>query len=206
MRQDQLNPLLDQYKNIATSTIGHVLDDGFIPEIHAVNPVIHVCGRVRTVILNSINAQALRVALLESQTGDVLVIDARALGHRACWGEQRHRAAIVHQLAAVVVLGSVTDIDVLRKMKVPIFAKNVSCLTTRQEGESQVEFDQTIRFADTNIDTGDIMIGDADGVFILKPDIAAQYQKQFKNMQDIEQQKRDEFIQKYPISLYHHDF
>ncbi|OTG98317.1 dimethylmenaquinone methyltransferase [Acinetobacter sp. ANC 4654] len=201
---DQLSILLKQYANVASSTIGHVLDTGYLPEIHAVNSIQHVVGIVRTVTLNSINAMQIRNALLESKAGDVLVIDARKLGYRACWGEQRHRAAIYHQLAAIVVIGAVTDIDALRTMKVPVFAQTVSCLTTRSEGESLVDFDQDIQYFDSTISTGDLMIADADGVFILKPDIAAQYLEKFQNMELLEKQKRDQFFKQHSLEQYYH--
>jgi len=201
---DSLNHLLVSYSHIASSTIGHVLDIGYLPGIHAMNPVQHVVGRVRTLSLNSVNAMQIREALLASQAGDVLVIDARNIGDRACWGEQRHRAAIFHQLAAVVVLGAVTDIRALSTMKVPVFARTVSCLTTRADGESQVDFDQDIHYFDTVISTGDLMVGDADGVFVLKPDIAEQYVEQFQNMELIEQQKRDQFFKQHQPEDYYY--
>ena len=201
---DRLNSVLKQYATIASSTIGHVLDTGYLPDIHAVNSVQHVVGIVRTVTLNSINATQIRNALLESNAGDVLVIDARKLGYRACWGEQRHRAAIYHQLAAIVVIGAVTDIDALRAMKVPIFAQTVSCLTTRSDGECLVDFDQDIQYFNTTISSGDLMVGDADGVFVLKHDIAVQYSEKFQNMELLEQQKREQFfIQNSPEHYYH---
>lgn len=201
---DSLNSALKQYATIASSTIGHVLDTGYLPEIHAVNSVQHVVGIVRTVTLNSINAMQIRQALLESKAGDVLVIDARKLGYRACWGEQRHRAAIFHQLAAIVVIGAVTDIDALRAMKIPVFAQKVSCLTTRSEGQSLVDFDQDIQYFDANISTGDVMVADADGVFILKPDIAAQHVEKFQNMELLEQKKRDQFFSQHSPEHYYH--
>ena len=201
---ESLNSVLKQYATIASSTIGHVLDTGYLPEIHAVNSVQHVVGIVRTVTLNSINAMQIRQALLESKAGDVLVIDARKLGYRACWGEQRHRAAIYHQLAAIVVIGSVTDIDALRAMKVPVFAQKVSCLTTRSEGQSLVDFDQDIQYFDTTISTGDLMVADADGVFILKPELAAQHVEKFQNMEVLEQQKRDQFFSQHSPEHYYH--
>ena len=102
--QTSINELIEKYANIATSTIGHVLDEGHLAQIHAINRIHHVTGRVRTARLASINAMNLRDALLQSEPNDVLVIDARAIPNRACWGEQRHRAAIYHQLAAVVVI------------------------------------------------------------------------------------------------------
>ena len=199
-----LNILLKQYATIASSTIGHVLDTGYLPEIHAVNSVQHVVGIVRTVTLNSINAMQIRQALLESKAGDVLVIDARKLGYRACWGEQRHRAAIYHQLAAIVVIGAVTDIDALRAMKVPVFAQTVSCLTTRSEGQSLVDFDQDIQYFDASISTGDVMVADADGVFILKPELAVQHVEKFQNMEVLEQQKRDQFFSQHSPEDYYH--
>lgn len=201
---NQLSIFLKQYNNVASSTIGHVLDTGYLPEIHAVNSIQHVVGIVRTVTLNSINAMQMRNALLESKAGDVLVIDARKLGYRACWGEQRHRAAIYHQLAAIVVIGAVTDIDALRTMKVPVFAQTVSCLTTRSEGESLVDFNQDIQYFDSTISTGDLMIADADGVFILKLDIATQYLEKFQNMELLEKQKRDDFFSHHSIEQYYH--
>lgn len=201
---DRLNSVLKQYATIASSTIGHVLDTGYLPDIHAVNSVQHVVGIVRTVTLNSINATQIRNALLESNAGDVLVIDARKLEYRACWGEQRHRAAIYHQLAAIVVIGAVTDIDALRAMKVPVFAQRVSCLTTRSEGESLVDFDQDIQYFDATISTGDVMVADADGVFILKPDLAAQHGEKFQNMELLEQQKREQFFSQHSPEHYYH--
>lgn len=201
---DSLNRLLASYSSIASSTIGHVLDSGYLPGIHAMNPVQHVVGTVRTVILNSVNAMQIREALLESKEGDILVIDARKIGERACWGEQRHRAAIYHQLAAVVVLGAVTDIRALSAMKVPVFARTISCLTTRAEGESWVDFDQDIHYFDAVICTGDLMVGDADGVFILKPDMAEKYLMQFQNMELVELQKREQFFKKHPHEDYYH--
>lgn len=202
--QDQLNNLIQSYAGIASSTIGHVLDQGHLPQIHAINQIGHAVGRVRTATLHSVNGMALRQALLNSQPGDVLVIDARQLEHRACWGEQRHRAAIFHQLAAVVILGAVTDVTALRNMKVPVFASSVSCLTTRQQGESVVEFNQQIHMGDTCISSGDLMVGDADGVFILSPDIARHHLEKFQQMEIQERQKRDQFFSEHSAQDYYH--
>lgn len=202
--QDQLNNLIQSYADIASSTIGHVLDQGHLPQIHAINQIGHVVGRVRTATVHSVNGMALRQALLNSQPGDVLVIDARQLEHRACWGEQRHRAAIFHQLAAVIILGAVTDVVALRNMKVPVFASSVSCLTTRQQGESVVEFDQIIQMGHTCICSGDLMVGDADGVFILSRDIAQQYLGQFQQMEIQERLKREQFFSEHSAQDYYH--
>lgn len=186
--------LVQAYKNIATSTIGHVLDLGHVPHIFPMSPQQHLVGLVRTVRLQSKNASQLRQVLLSCRPNEVLLIDARYDLQRACWGEQRSVAAIHCGLAGVVVLGAVTDRQALLQLKLPVFAQSVSCLTTRNEGESLVEMDIGIEFNQFTVKSGDLLIGDADGVFILKPDMAAAYLEQFQQLEQAEKDRKNNFF------------
>ncbi len=186
--------LVQAYKNIATSTIGHVLDVGHVPHIFPMSPQQHLVGLVRTVRLQSKNASQLRQVLLSCQPNEVLLIDARYDLQRACWGEQRSVAAIHCGLAGVVVLGAVTDRQALLQLKLPVFAQSVSCLTTRNEGESLVEMDIGIELNEFTVQSGDLLIGDADGVFILKPDMAAAYLEQFQQLEQAEKDRKNNFF------------
>lgn len=186
--------LVEAYKKIATSTIGHLLDLGHVPQIFPMSPEQQLVGLVRTVRLQSKNASQLRQVLLSCQPNEVLLIDARYDLQRACWGEQRSVAAIHCGLAGVVVLGTVTDRLALLKLKLPIFAQSVSCLTTRNEGESLVEMDIGIELNQFTVQSGDLLIGDADGVFILKPETAHEYLEQFQQLEEAEKLKKDHFF------------
>lgn len=186
--------LVQAYKNIATSTIGHVLDLGHVPKIFPMSPQQHLVGLVRTVRVQSKNASQLRQVLLSCRPNEVLLIDARYDLQRACWGEQRSVAAIHCGLAGVVVLGAVTDRQALLQLKLPVFAQSVSCLTTRNEGESLVEMDIDIEFNQFTVQTGDLLIGDADGVFILKPDMAQAYLEQFQQLKQAEKDRKNNFF------------
>lgn len=186
--------LVQAYKNIATSTIGHVLDLGHVPHIFPMSPQQHLVGLVRTVRLQSKNASQLRQVLLSCQPNEVLLIDARYDLQRACWGEQRSVAAIHCGLAGVVVLGAVTDRQALLQLKLPVFAQSVSCLTTRNEGESLVEMDIGIEFNQFTVQSGDLLIGDADGIFILKPDMAQAYLEQFQQLEQAEKDRKNNFF------------
>ncbi|MCU4367112.1 RraA family protein [Acinetobacter courvalinii] len=186
--------LVQAYKNIATSTIGHVLDLGHVPHIFPMSPQQHLVGLVRTVRLQSKNASQLRQVLLSCRPNEVLLIDARYDLQRACWGEQRSVAAIHCGLAGVVVLGAVTDRQALLQLKLPVFAQSVSCLTTRNEGESLVEMDIGIEFNQFTVQSGDLLIGDADGIFILKPDMAAAYLEQFQQLEQAEKDRKNNFF------------
>lgn len=79
--------LIDAYQTISTSTIGHLIGEGYVAGLRPIAPCQKVyAGNLVTVILKNENTQAIRQALLNCQSGDVLCIDARVLNHRACWG------------------------------------------------------------------------------------------------------------------------
>ncbi|MCH7313191.1 RraA family protein [Acinetobacter sp. ANC 3882] len=191
---DRSEELVAAYKEIATSTIGHVLDVGHIPHVFPMSPEQRVVGIVRTARLESKNASNLREVLMSCQPNEVLIIDARFDLQRACWGEQRSVAAIHCGLAGVVVLGAITDRQALLKLKLPVFAHAISCLTTRNEGESLVEIDTEISINAFEVRSGDLLIADADGVFVLKKDIAHQYLEQFQQLEQAEKNKKDNFF------------
>ncbi|HIQ33110.1 MULTISPECIES: RraA family protein [Acinetobacter] len=198
-----LEALIAAYKNIATSTIGHVLDTGHIPHVFPMSPEQSLVGVIRTARLESKNASKLRDVLMSCQSKEVLIIDARYDLQRACWGEQRSVAAIHCDLAGVVVLGAITDRQALLKLKLPIFAHAVSCLTTRNEGESLVEMDTEIYINQFTVHSGDLLVADADGVFVLAIETAQQYLEQFQHLETEEKIKKDNFFRLNEINEYY---
>lgn len=200
---DHLASLVEAYKQIATSTIGHVLDVGHIPNIFPMSPEQSVVGVIKTARLNSKNASQLRQVLMRCQPNDVLFIDARYDLQRACWGEQRSIAAIHCGLAGVVVLGAVTDRQALLKLRLPIFAQSVSCLTTRNEGESLVEMDVDIDMNKCTVQSGDLLVADADGVFVLKINDAHKYLEIFQQLEKEEKMKKAHFFSQEEICKYY---
>ncbi|MFI7912297.1 RraA family protein, partial [Acinetobacter baumannii] len=70
-------------------------------------------------------------------------------------------------------------------------------------GESLVEIDAKIHINHTIVQTGDLIIGDADGIFIIKMDVAQQYLKEFQMLEQNEQNKKNEFFLKNNIDDYY---
>ncbi|QER39721.1 RraA family protein [Acinetobacter suaedae] len=198
-----LESLVDAYKNIATSTIGHVLDIGHIPQVFPMSPMQKAVGIIRTARLESTNANHLRQVLMSCNRNEVLIIDARYDLQRACWGEQRSVAAMHCGLAGVVVLGAVTDRQALLNLKLPVFAHSVSCLTTRNQGESLVEMNIDLYINQLCIQSGDLLIADADGVFVLKMDVAQKYLELFQKLEEEEKHKKEQFFSRENINDYY---
>lgn len=179
MNETDINNLINIYKKIGTSTIGHLTGEGYLPDIKALNPCTQmVVGRVLTVQLTSNNTEVINKALIQATPNDVLCIDAQVLGIKACWGALRTCAAIYEKLAGVMVLGQVTDSLQIEQLGFPVFAQGVSAVTTFKSNEEQGKLASNIhyRFEEqtTTICSGDIAIMDNDGVFILSAAMAQQ--------------------------------
>ena len=183
--------LIESYKEMSTSTIGHLTEVGYLPDIKALYPCAHtIVGKIITVSLKSDNTDVINQALIQAQPNDVLCIDAQVLGIKACWGALRTCAAIYEKLAGVIVLGQVTDSLQIQQLGFPIFGQGVSAVTTYKSGQIQgvlaSDIDYRFEAQSTLIRSGDIAIMDNDGVFVLPLDLAQQLlpECQAKHQQD----------------------
>ena len=179
MNETDIDNLINIYKKIGTSTIGHLTGEGYLPDIKVLNPCLHtVVGRVLTVQLTSNNTEVINQALIQAAPNDVLCIDAQVLGIKACWGALRTCAAIYEKLAGVIVLGQVTDSLQIEQLGFPVFAQGISAVTTFKSNDAQGKLTSNIyyRFNEqtTSICSGDIAIMDNDGVFVLPVALAQQ--------------------------------
>ncbi|KPA91347.1 MULTISPECIES: RraA family protein [Pseudomonas] len=181
--------LLLQYRSISSSTIGHVLDTGYLRGLRPLFEGIHMIGNVVTARLRTPDGSILRDALLCCEPGDVLVIECEGDRECACWGELRTLAALIKGLAGVVVSGAVTDVAALREHRLPIFSRGVSALTTRSLGQSG-ELNLPVRVGDVQVQPGDLAIGDDDGVFILTAQQARELLPQFVAKENADRLRR----------------
>ncbi|MBO8133972.1 RraA family protein [Dickeya fangzhongdai] len=189
--------LLAGYRHISTSTLGHLTEAGYLSGIRPLLPDVQMVGNVVTVKLCPPDGGVLREALLLSQPGDVLVIDASDEEERACWGELRALAARVKGLAGVVVAGAVTDSRALRQLGLPVFCKGVSAITTRTLGTAGA-VNVPVTVAGVTVQPGDVAIGDDDGVFILSPSAARDWLEKAQHKELADTERRDTLRRKLP--------
>ncbi|TBU74016.1 RraA family protein [Phytopseudomonas daroniae] len=183
--------LIDAYRGIAASTIGHLLREG---HIHGLSPLVgdvHIVGRVTTAQIHAPDGSVLRDALIASQPGDVLVVANRGEQGCACWGELRTLAAKIKGLAGVVIDGPVTDIRALRALGLPIFCDGVSAYTTRSIGEhGAVNVPVTLR--GVSVQPGNLLIADDDGIYVLEAQQASQLLPRLQNKEAADASRRAE--------------
>nr|WP_185057502.1 RraA family protein [Pseudomonas chlororaphis] len=187
--------LLEHYRGIAASTIGHFGDEGYLRGIRPLFDGLRMLGNVVTVKVFAPDGAILRDALLLSEPGDVLVIQCVGDQECACWGELRTLAGLIKGLSGVVVEGAVTDVAALREHRLPVFSRGVSAYTTRGIGE-QGEVNLPIDVAGVRVNPGDIAIGDDDGVFILDGQRAEALLPQLLAKEEQDRERRAAFLQR----------
>ncbi|POA75012.1 MULTISPECIES: RraA family protein [Pseudomonas] len=187
--------LLEHYRGIAPSTLGHFGDEGYLRGIRPLFDGLRMLGNVVTVKVFAPDGAILRDALLLSEPGDVLVIQCVGDQECACWGELRTLAGLIKGLSGVVVEGAVTDVAALREHRLPVFSRGVSAYTTRGIGQ-QGEVNLPIEVAGVRVNPGDIAIGDDDGVFILDGQRAEALLPQLLAKEALDRERRAAFLQR----------
>jgi len=141
-------------------------------EIRAMTPARRVCGRVFTakaVAVDTIPEEPykLEMAAIDSmQSGDVLVVDAENNLHSAFWGELLSTACQAKGVRGAVMNTCTRDLWALEKMNFPVFA--IGSTPADSKGRIDVtEIGQLITMNGANINTGDYLLGDEDGVVII---------------------------------------
>ena len=111
---------------------------------------------------------ALHYALTAAWPGCVIVVDARGHVDTAVWGGIMTCAAKARGVAALVVDGSVRDAAELRQSGLPVYARGIVPNGPHKGFGGTVNV--PIQCAGVAIDPGDLLVGDDDGVVVIRPD------------------------------------
>jgi regulator of RNase E activity RraA len=104
--------------------------------------------------------------------GDVLVVDGGGSLERAVLGEIMGRYAVARGIAALVVDGAVRDAEGLAAGPIPVFALGINHLGPYKDGPGEVH--GPVQAGGTVVRSGDVVVGDGDGVVVLPHERAAE--------------------------------
>jgi regulator of RNase E activity RraA/2-keto-4-pentenoate hydratase/2-oxohepta-3-ene-1,7-dioic acid hydratase in catechol pathway len=132
------------------------------------------------------NAQ--RRAIEDIRPGEVLVIEARGDPTAGTIGDILALRAQVRGAAGIVTDGAIRDSAALARLEIPTYHAAVHPAVL---GRRHVPWETgvTVACAGVAIQPGDILVGDADGVVVLPPGIAAELLAEAR-----EQERQEEFI------------
>ena len=160
----------DRFMKVEPAAIGHHITRGFMrPEIKPVCDEMKVVGPAYTVRLNERDSSALYYAIQKAPKGSVIVVDRAGDSTFACVGEFFAEMTRACGMAGIVIDGPATDKLALKKMDFPVFCTGfspVTCNVTGTGGETAIP----IECGGAVVRTGDIILGDADGVIVVPED------------------------------------
>jgi len=201
---DDVGPdVLATLATVATATVSHQLrkrgiDNVVMAGLHATRPDARMVGRARTLRYlplredlleertRGMNAQ--KRAVEEIQPGEVLVIDARQVEDAGTIGDILALRVQTRGGAGIVTDGALRDSAAIAALDIPAFyaATHPGVLARRHvPWESGV----SIACAGVLVRPGDVVVGDADGVVVVPPDLAAEVAADA-----VEQERQERFV------------
>ena len=108
-----------------------------------------------------------------ARPGDVIVIDAGGSNARAIFGELMANWCKKRKIAGIILDGSIRDSDEIANMEnFPVYAKGVTPNGPYKNGPGEIG--GTVCIGGQVVNPGDIIVGDTDGVVVIKPEEAAE--------------------------------
>ena len=157
----------------------------FMTGVHPITPANSFVGKARTLrllptrpdVVKAMQADRTRnpnrVAVDQTQVGDVLVIDARGVGNHAVGGDPFVARVKGAGGAAFVTDGAIRNLPGLLALDFPIYAQGVhaSSLNNAHVG---IAVNEPIACGGVLVLPGDIIVGDAEGVVVVPAELEAQ--------------------------------
>ena len=119
-----------------------------------------------------------------AKPGDVIVIDAGGDGKRAIFGALMINYCKARGLGGVIVDGAIRDYEELSEMDFPVYARAITPNGPYKNGPGEIG--TTIAFGGKVVRPGDIIVGDADGIVVIRPEDAQELAKKAKAVLDME--------------------
>lgn len=127
-----------------------------------------------------------------AKAGDVIVIDAGGMTSRAIFGELMLTYCKSRGIAGVIVDGSIRDKDTISKMDIPVYARGITPNGPYKNGPGEIN--TVISFGGQVVRPGDLIIGDEDGVIVVKPEEARELAEKVKAVSNKEMDIMDKIL------------
>ena len=158
----------DQLRALGTSTLHEAQGrTGALPS--TIRPVwkgAFLAGPALTVKVKPGDNLAIHHAVAIAAPGDILLVESGGYPDSGVWGEVLTIAARHKGIQGLVVNGSVRDVDRLEALSFPVFSRGISMGGTTKDDPGILG--GAIHFGETEINQGDILVADTDGVLVIK--------------------------------------
>ncbi|UFN47717.1 RraA family protein [Roseomonas sp. OT10] len=188
MTDTELDTLLDPKRTpLFAALLSDVLDgmglmhQALAARIRPLDDALVMLGRARTALYQEVwhhtegeNPYELEIALIDGlRPGEIPVFACGTGGRIAPWGELLSTAAKGRGAAGAVMDGAVRDIKAIRAMGFPVFHGGIAPLDSKGRGRVAA-IDVPVECAGVKVRSGDLVLGDADGVVVVPREAEAE--------------------------------
>ncbi len=171
------NSLLEAFENASSAQVADsmsrlgAMDVGIKP----VWPSSRIIGAALTVWCHAGDNLMLHKAISLAQPGDIIVVNTQGNVTNSPFGELLATSAVKVGIRAVIVDGTVRDVEALQKLKLPVYARGLCSNGCNKDGPGEVG--TIIACGGVAVRSGDIIIADRDGVAVVPLDAAPEIAK-----------------------------
>jgi 4-hydroxy-4-methyl-2-oxoglutarate aldolase len=166
---DRVSPdLVEQFRSLSSATV-YEASGGYGALSSRIKPIdsrMRVCGPAVTVKVRPGDNLMLHKAIYVAQAGDVIVADAQGFAEAGAWGEVMAVAAQARGLGGLVFDGAVRDTLEIADAGFPVFSAGVCIKGTEKTSLGLVN--HPLIMNDILVNPGDLVLGDRDGVVIVR--------------------------------------
>jgi 3-hexulose-6-phosphate synthase / 6-phospho-3-hexuloisomerase len=124
-----------------------------------------------------------------AKPGDIIVIDVGG-APMAVWGELATNSAMIMGVKGVVIDGAIRDLDDIRKLGFPAFARSVTPCAGEAKGYGGIGIEVTV--GGQKVRTGDWIIGDESGLIVVPKEVAVEVANRSIDVNERENRTREE--------------
>lgn len=166
---------LRQAKSVGAATLHEAAGrTGALPS--TIKPVVsgwRLSGPALTIATTPRNNVWIHDALAVAAPGSVLVVSCGGLSEAGYWGDIMSNAAVARGLGGLVIEGHVRDAEDLREIGFPVFSTGLCIQGTTKERRPAGTVGAPVRIGAVTVETGDLVVGDDDGVVVVAKNLAA---------------------------------
>lgn len=163
--------LVERFEGIPSSNIGDIMNRLYCMR-HEICPFNgnELLGTAFTVKAPAGDNLVLHKALDLAKPGDIIVVDGEGCENRSLIGEMMFTYAEKRGIRGFVIDGAIRDVDAAKCSSMAIYARAVTPQGPYKFGPGEINV--PISCGGQVVFPGDILVGDGDGIVVIRPEIA----------------------------------
>ena len=175
---------------VSTANISDAMHrSGNLKDLKVITPDVKIFGRALTVRTYPGDWAKTVEAIDIAEPGQIIVIDAGGVGP-AVWGELATHGAIQKKIAGVIIDGGIRDVQEIKQLKFPAFAR--ICTPAAGEPKGFGEIGVPVNISGIKIFPGDYIAADDDGVVVIPGQKAVEIANRAMSVLEMENRVREE--------------